>query len=160
MINRSRELDKSLKKNKTHMNKRWIKSSNINIKFFPFHGKKNFDSLTDLEDKDIEGDSKYVDYVSKFLNSPVKLNRSSDKIENSKTLFESLASRYDNDKEEDINQFNSTLNDISDKLNIKKKLISNEDNHVDKYDKEEKLDEDEKNNNKSQNIFLKNSRIS
>ena len=161
MISRSGEIGKSLKKNKTNINRRWLKSTNINIRIFPFHGKKNFDTLNDLEDKDIEEDSKYVDYVSKFMNSPLKSNKSLGKIENSKTLFESLSSRYENEKEEeDNNEFNSTLNDISDKLNIKKKLISNEDNHVDKYDKEEKLEEDEKNNNKSQNIFLKNIRIS
>ena len=40
MINRSRELDKTLKNNKTHINRRWIKSTNIKINFFLFIEKK------------------------------------------------------------------------------------------------------------------------
>ena len=166
MINRSGELNKSLKKNKAHMTKKWYnKSTNINIKLFS--KKRRFAYLDNLEDKDEkdnkdldedEENSKYFDYVSKFLRSPVEpntnMNSSLDKIEKSKTLFESLTSRFDNKENEENNIFNSTLNDFGDKLDIKKKLISNEEN------KFEKLDEDDKNHNISQNEFLKNSRIS
>ena len=164
MINRSGELDKSLKKNKTNINKKWYnKSTNIKINLFSkkkkFSNLKNLEDKVEKDDKDFEEDinSKYLDYVSKFLQSPVKLNTSSKNIEKSKTLFESLTSRYNNEKEENNNIFNSTLNDLGDKLDIQKKLINNEENNMDKG---EKLDEDYKNITISQNIFLKNSRIS
>ena len=102
MISKSGEINKTLKKNKTHVKKKWYyKSSNINIKIFPFHGKRKFDKLNNLEDKDIDEENKYVDYVSKFLRSPLKHNKSLDKIENNKkTLFESLTSRYNSEKDE------------------------------------------------------------
>ena len=152
MISKSGEIKKTLKKNKTHINKRWYKSTNINIKIFPFHGKRKFATLNNLEDKDIDEEAKYVDYVSKFLKSPLKHNKSSDKIENNKkTLFESLTSRYDNEKEEDIH--NNSLNDIDNNINLKKNLISNEEKHIGEYESDEKL-------KNSKNLFLKNSRMS
>ena len=152
MISKSGEIKKTLKKNKTHINKRWYKSTNINIKIFPFHGKRKFATLNNLEDKDIDEEAKYIDYVSKFLKSPLKHNKSSDKIENNKkTLFESLTSRYDNEKEEDIH--NNSLNDIDNNINLKKNLISNEEKHIGEYESDEKL-------KNSKNLFLKNSRMS
>ena len=152
MISKSGEIKKTLKKNKTHINKRWYKSTNINIKIFPFHRKRKFATLNNLEDKDIDEEAKYVDYVSKFLKSPLKHNKSSDKIENNKkTLFESLTSRYDNEKEEDIH--NNSLNDIDNNINLKKNLISNEEKHIGEYESDEKL-------KNSKNLFLKNSRMS
>ena len=152
MISKSGEIKKTLKKNKTHINKRWYKSTNINIKIFPFHGKRKFATLNNVEDKDIDEEAKYVDYVSKFLKSPLKHNKSSDKIENNKkTLFESLTSRYDNEKEEDIH--NNSLNDIDNNINLKKNLISNEEKHIGEYESDEKL-------KNSKNLFLKNSRMS
>ena len=164
MIKRSGELNKSLKKNNPYMNKKWYnRSTNINIKLFS--KKKKFANLDNLEDKDNkeqdeEENSKYLDYVSKFLRSPVKhnnnVNTSLDKIEKSKTLFESLTSRFDNNENEENNIFNSTLNDIGGKIDIEKKLILNEENKFEKYNK----DGEEKSHNISQNAFLKNSRIS
>ena len=146
MISRSGEINKTLKKNKTHYNKRWYKSTNINIKIFPFHKKGKFDTLyrSESEEKDIEEEDKYNEYVSKFLRSPVKINNSLDKIENSKTLFETLTSSKLYNEKEDNEVLNSTISGINDKMDIKKKLI-----------KEEK-DEDEKNSNKSRILLAKN----
>ena len=146
MISRSGEINKALKKNKTHLNKRWYKSTNINIKIFPFHKKGKFDTLyrSESEEKDIEEEDKYNEYVSKFLRSPVKINNSLDKIENSKTLFETLTSSKLYNEKEDNEVLNSTISGINDKMDIKKKLI-----------KEEK-DEDEKNSNKSRILLAKN----
>jgi phosphatidylinositol 4-kinase len=146
MISRSGEIKKSLKKNKTFANKKWFKSTNINIKLFPFHGKKRFDYLNDLEDKDIENDSKYTDYVSKFMKNSFNTNNSLDKIENSKGI--SLTSKLDNETDIDDNNkiknislYNSTIISMTDRLDIKKKLILNEEN----INNEQKNDEDEKN---------------
>jgi hypothetical protein len=129
MISRSGEIKKSLKKNKTFANKKWFKSTNINIKLFPFHGKKRFDYLNDLEDKDIENDSKYTDYVSKFMKNSFNTNNSLDKIENSKGI--SLTSKLDNETDADDNNkiknislYNSTIISMTDRLDIKKKINS------------------------------------
>ena len=144
---RSGEINKSFKKNKTHVNKKWYKSTNINLKLFPFSKKGKFDHLNDLEDKDIEEENKYNDYVSKFLRSPVKLNNSLDKIEKSKTLFEILKT---SNLEKENEMLNSTISGyIKDKSDLKKKLIDEQNN-------EEKLDEEEENHNKSQKKLIKN----
>ena len=148
MINKNIENDKNkktLKNSKTKIhsnrnNKRWYASTNI--KLFHFHGKNKFNEINDLEDKDIGEDSKYANIVLKFLQSPIKHNNSLDKIENSKTLIETLSSRFvDNDKEDNNNNdniMNSTINDcINDKLDITKKLINYEDNNIDNNDKNE-----------------------
>ena len=163
MISRSGEMKKTVKKNKTITSKKWYKSSNINIKFFPFHGKKRFDHLNNIEDRDIEDDSKYTDYVSKFMKNAININNSLDKIENSKNIFQSLTSELENEKDEDnndndnikkINIFNSTIGSISDRLDIKKKLVINEEdiNKINNTKSNEKLYEDEK----SQNQNIKN----
>ena len=135
VISRSCKIDKSLKKNKNYGLKRWYKSNNI--KLFPFKGKPKFDALNDLEDKDIEEESKYAEYVNKFLQSPIKLDNSLDKIEKTKTLFESLTSRLGEIKESNNNILNSTISGINEKFDIKQKLIDNEENNIN-----EKVDED------------------
>ena len=145
---RSGEINKSIKKNKTHINRKWYKSTNINLKIFPFNKKGKFDYLNNIEDKDIEEETKYNDYVSKFLRSPIKLNNSLDKIEKSKTLFDSLKSR--NLEKEDNEILNSTISGcINDKSDLKKKLIDEENN-------EEKFGEDEKNQNNNQSKLMNN----
>ena len=149
MISRSGEINKSLKKNKTYA-KKIYKSTNINIKFFPFSKKRRFEALDNLEDRDIEEeDNKYTEYVSKYLKSPIKSNNSFDKIENSKTLFESLTSKFDSEEDNNNNNniLNSTISGIIDSSDIKNKLIINEEN------KKNEILEDEKISNDSQNIL-------
>ena len=135
VINRSSKINKSLKKKKTYGLKRWYKSNNI--KLFPFNGKAKFDALNDLEERDLEEESKYAEYVNKFLQSPLKLDNSFDKIEKTKTLFESLTSRFGELKENNNNILNSTISGINEKFDIKQKLINNEENNI-----REKTDED------------------
>ena len=151
MINKSSEMEsnnnkKLLKKTKTkNKSKRWYASSNI--KLFPFRAKTNFDSLNDLEDKDIEEDDKFTVFVSNFLRNSVKANNSLGKIDNTKTLFESLTTRLENEKEDHDNILNSTISGINDKLDITKKLINYENDNL-------KKDEDDKNEN-TENILIK-----
>ena len=152
MINNSTEMEdnnikKPLKKIKTkNKNKRWYASSNI--KLFPFRSKTKFDALNDLEDKDIEEDDKFTVFVSNFLKNSVKANKSLDKIDNTKTIFESLTTRLENEKEDhDNNILNSTISGINDKLDITKKLINYENDNL-------KKDEDDKNEN-TENILIK-----
>ena len=151
MINNSTEMEdnnnkKPLKKIKTkNKNKRWYASSNI--KLFPFRSKTKFDALNDLEDKDIEEDDKFTVFVSNFLKNSVKANNSLDKIDNTKTIFESLTTRLENEKEVHDNILNSTISGINDKLDITKKLINYENDNL-------KKDEDDKNEN-TENIPIK-----
>ena len=152
MINNSTEMEdnnikKPLKKIKTkNKNKRWYASSNI--KLFPFRSKTKFDALNDLEDKDIEEDDKFTVFVSNFLKNSVKANKSLDKIDNTKTIFESLTTRLENEKEDhDNNILNSTISGINDKLDITKKLINYENDNI-------KKDEDDKKEN-TENIPIK-----
>jgi len=152
MINNSIEMEnnnnkKPLKKIKTkNKNRRWYASSNI--KLFPFRAKTNFDSLNDLEDKDIEEDDKFTVFVSNFLKNSFKFNNSLDKIENTKTIFESLTTRLENEKEEvRDNILNSTISGINNNLDITKKLINYENDNL-------KKDEDEKKEN-TENVLIK-----
>ena len=151
MINNSTEMEdnnnkKPLKKIKTkNKNKRWYASSNI--KLFPFRSKTKFDALNDLEDKDIEEDDKFTVFVSNFLKNSVKANNSLDKIDNTKTIFESLTTRLENEKEDHENILNSTISGINDKLDITKKLINYENDNL-------KKDEDDKKEN-TENIPIK-----
>ena len=146
MIKRSGEINKSVKKNKTYA-KKIYKSTNINIKFFPFNKKRRFEALDNLEDRDIEEeDNKYTEYVSKYLKSSIKSNNSFDKIENSKTLFESLTSKFDSEEDNTNNILNSTISGIIDSSDIKNKLIINEESK-----KNDILDKDEKKSNDNQN---------
>ena len=151
MINNSTEMEdnnnkKPLKKIKTkNKNKRWYASSNI--KLFPFRTKTKFDALNDLEDKDIEEDDKFTVFVSNFLKNSAKANNSLDKIDNTKTIFESLTTRYENEKEDHDNILNSTISGINDKLDITKKLINYENDNL-------KKDEDDKKEN-TENIPIK-----
>ena len=151
MINNSTEMEdnnikKPLKKIKTkNKNKRWYASSNI--KLFPFRSKTKFDALNDLEDKDIEEDDKFTVFVSNFLKNSVKANNSLDKIDNTKTIFESLTTRLENEKEDHDNILNSTISGINDKLDITKKLINYENDNI-------KKDEDDKKEN-TENIPIK-----
>ena len=155
MINKSIEMEnnnnkKTLKKIKTkNKNKRWYASSNI--KLFPFRTKTNFDALNDLEDKDIEEDDKFTVFVSNFLKNSAKANNSLDKIDNTKTIFESLTTRYENEKEDHDNILNSTISGINDKLDITKKLINYENNNL-------KKDEDDKKEN-TENFPIKENKI-
>ena len=155
MINKSIEMEnnnnkKTLKKIKTkNKNKRWYASSNI--KLFPFRTKTKFDALNDLEDKDIEEDDKFTVFVSNFLKNSAKANNSLDKIDNTKTIFESLTTRYENEKEDHDNILNSTISGINDKLDITKKLINYENENL-------KKDEDDKKEN-TENIPIKENKI-
>ena len=155
MINNSTEMEdnnnkKPLKKIKTkNKNKRWYASSNI--KLFPFRTKTKFDALNDLEDKDIEEDDKFTVFVSNFLKNSVKANNSLDKIDNTKTIFESLTTRLENEKEDHDNILNSTISGINDKLDITKKLINYENENL-------KKDEDDKKEN-TENIPINENKI-
>ena len=161
MINNSTEMEdnnikKPLKKIKTkNKNKRWYASSNI--KLFPFRSKTKFDVLNDLEDKDIEEDDKFTVFVSNFLKNSVKANKSLDKIDNTKTIFESLTTRLENEKEDhDNNILNSTISGINDKLDITKKLINYEENDNIKKDEDDKKENTENIPIKEENKSIEN----
>ena len=128
MIKRSGEI-KPYKKHFTHAKERWYKSTNLKIKLFPFHNKANLNEI-EIADKDLDDDSKYVNYVSKFFGSPMKINTSSDKIgdNNSKRNYFRFESEDMSPGVNDI--FNSTIGGFEDKNDLKEKLIINEEEKV------------------------------
>ena len=108
--------DKNLKKmKKAYTNKKQYLSTNL--KLFSYTGKDKFESnLNNLEDKDLEDDSKYSIYVNKFIRSSTK---------------QSGFINFENNKEKnnfknDIYKSNIILKNKREGNKIKDKLIDNE----------------------------------
>ena len=118
---KSEEIDKNSKKNTFKINtfgKKFYPSTNL--KLFAFPGKAKTSSINNLEDSDLEEDSntKYMNYVNKFLKSPVKpIHMNFDKI-NEKNLKEKILNPNDIDKNNDKDKEIITSNN-------KKKVIFN-----------------------------------
>ena len=142
---KSEEIDKNSKKNTFKINtfgKKFYPSTNL--KLFAFPGKAKTSSINNLEDSDLEEDSntKYMNYVNKFLKSPVKPKHMNfDKI-NEKNLKEKILNPNDIDKNNDKDKeiitsnnkkkviFNSVIGlktkNIKPEKKLEEKLIDNE----------------------------------
>ena len=104
--------EKNYKKIKTNYisKKRYLST---NIKLFSYSGKAKFENLNNIEDKDLEPDSKYVNYVNKFIKSPsIPIQDNKDKNKN--ISFKPI--KYNNQRK------NSTETENK----LKEKLIENE----------------------------------
>ena len=99
------------------------KYQSTNIKIFTFSGKTKTDFFNNFEDKDLEEDTKYVNYVNKFLKNSInpnqyntnKIEQEKDKGKNNKnkTVFKSAI-------------FPNSKNSAREEKKLKKKLIENE----------------------------------
>ena len=99
------------------------KYQSTNIKIFTFSGKTKTDFFNNFEDKDLEEDTKYVNYVNKFLKNSInpnqyntnKIEQEKDKEKNNKnkTVFKSAI-------------FPNSKNSAREEKKLKKKLIENE----------------------------------
>ena len=99
------------------------KYQSTNIKIFTFSGKTKTDFFNNFEDKDLEEDTKYVNYVNKFLKNSINPNqyntnkieqeKDKDKNNKNKTVFKSAI-------------FPNSKNSAREEKKLKKKLIENE----------------------------------
>ena len=106
--------DKNSKKiKKTKINKKQYLSTNL--KLFSYTGKTKFESnINNIQDKDLEEDSKYTNYVNKFIKSPSQqFQYNDDKISEEKEKDKFKLNIFDIKNEKDENK-------------IKEKLIENE----------------------------------
>ena len=107
-------------KEKTQKKIQKNKYQSTNIKLFSFPGKAKTNLFNNVIDKDLEEDSKYFNYVNKFIKNPNQYNM--DKIEDEK----------DKNKEKENNKnkkiFKSAIfnNKSKEEKILKKKLIDNE----------------------------------
>ena len=146
MISKKSE-DMSEKGQKKSQTKNFIRNKyqSTNIKIFSFPGKVKTDFFNNLEDKDLEEDSKYVNYVNKFIKTPtIQLNndnKEKEKDKGNKRIFKSVI--LPNSK--NINKENK----------LKEKLIDNEE--VPEEIINEKITKEKKGENKlntSENIEI------
>jgi len=114
-----KEKDQKKTKMKNNLNKN--KYQSLNIKLFTFPGKAKMDNFNNIYDKDLEEDSKYVNYVNKFIKSP------SNQIHFN---FEEKEKEKDDNKTKKIfksAKFNASKNKNNDeKKKMTEKLIDNE----------------------------------
>ena len=129
------------------------KFQSMNIKLFTFPGKTKTDDFNNIYDKDLEEDSKYVNYVNKFIKSPNKnVNFNFDKY-----LIEEKEKdknkEKDNTKNKDV--FKSAIfnNNNKERKILKEKLIDNEELPEDILNIKDK-DINEKNKNMNDSIKL------
>ena len=99
------------------------KYQSTNIKIFTFSGKTKTDFFNNLEDKDLEEDTKYVNYVNKFLKNSINTNQyNTNKIEQEKD-------KEKNNKNKTVFKsaiFPNSKNSAREEKKLKKKLIENE----------------------------------
>ena len=131
------------------------KFQSMNIKLFTFPGKTKTDDFNNIYDKDLEEDSKYVNYVNKFIKSPNKnVNFNFDKY-----LIEEKEKDKDKEKDNTKNKdvfksaiFNNNNHNKERKI-LKEKLIDNEELPEDILNIKDK-DINEKNKNMNDSIKL------
>ena len=131
------------------------KFQSMNIKLFTFPGKSRTDDFNNIYDKDLEEDSKYVNYVNKFIKSPNKnVNFNFDKY-----LIEEKEKDKDKEKDNTKNKdvfksaiFNNNNHNKERKI-LKEKLIDNEELPEDILNIKEK-DINDKNKNMNDSIKL------
>ena len=129
------------------------KFQSMNIKLFTFPGKTKTDDFNNIYDKDLEEDSKYVNYVNKFIKSPNKnVNFNFDKY-----LIEEKEKDKDKEKDNTKNKdvFKSAIfnNNNKERKILKEKLIDNEELPEDILNIKEK-DINDKNKNMNDSIKL------
>ena len=99
------------------------KYQSTNIKIFTFSGKTKTDFFNNFEDKDLEEDTKYVNYVNKFLKNSINTNQfNTNKIEQEKD-------KEKNNKNKTVFKsaiFPNSKNSAREEKKLKKKLIENE----------------------------------
>ena len=131
------------------------KFQSMNIKLFTFPGKSRTDDFNNIYDKDLEEDSKYVNYVNKFIKSPNKnVNFNFDKY-----LIEEKEKDKDKEKDNTKNKdvfksaiFNNNNHNKERKI-LKEKLIDNEELPEDILNIKDK-DINDKNKNMNDSIKL------
>ena len=137
--------NKNVKKNKLHGKKKFFAS--VNTKMFSKSGKPQLDILNSKEDKDIENEEKFTNYMLQFIQSPVKA------IQNDKFKFEPLTKRKDED-DKNKTMIESSINEIfNDKNDMKENLINNEIIYNENIEDEIKKDENPINYNELKDIF-------